>query len=297
MKTAIVTDSNSGITQEEARLSGVFVVPMPVLIDSKQYFEGVTLSQEQFYQKLRDGKVNVSTSQPNPFDVEELWTEILKTHDALVHIPMSSGLSETCSTLSHLAHEKFDKRVFVADNQRISVTQKQSVRDAVKMVAEGKSAEEICSRLVETRAQSSIYIMVDTLKYLKKGGRLTPAAAAIGTLLRIKPILQIQGQKLDKYAKVRRFSDAKKTMLKAIGNDLETRFAELRKQGKLAFFVAHTDNYAAAEQFAQEIREAFPDISVTDCDPLSLSVSCHIGPVLGRIGIVVRIGTAVPMRE
>lgn len=168
MKTAIVTDSNSGITQEEARLSGVFVVPMPVLIDSKQYFEGVTLSQEQFYQKLRDGKVNVSTSQPNPFDVEELWTEILKTHDALVHIPMSSGLSETCSTLSHLAHEKFDKRVFVADNQRISVTQKQSVRDAVKMVAEGKSAEEICSRLVETRAQSSIYIMVDTLKYLKR---------------------------------------------------------------------------------------------------------------------------------
>ena len=272
MKTAIVTDSNSGITQEEARLSGVFVVPMPVLIDSKQYFEGVTLSQEQFYQKLRDGKVNVSTSQPNPFDVEELWTEILKTHDALVHIPMSSGLSETCSTLSHLAHEKYDKRVFV------SVTQKQSVRDAVKMAAEGKSAEEICSRLVETRAQSSIYIMVDTLKYLKKGGRLTPAAAAIGTLLRIKPILQIQGQKLDKYAKVRRFSDAKKTMLKAIGNDLETRFAELRKQGKLALFVAHTDNYAAAEQFAQEIREAFPDIPVTDCDPLSLSVSCHIGP-------------------
>ena len=285
MKTAIVTDSNSGITQEEARLSGVFVVPMPVLIDSKQYFEGVTLSQEQFYQKLRDGKVNVSTSQPNPFDVEELWTEILKTHDALVHIPMSSGLSETCSTLSHLAHEKFDKRVFVADNQRISVTQKQSVRDAVKMVAEGKSAEEICSRLVETRAQSSIYIMVDTLKYLKKGGRLTPAAAAIGTLLRIKPILQIQGQKLDKYAKVRRFSDAKKTMLKAIGNDLETRFAELRKQGKLAFFVAHTDNYAAAEQFAQEIREAFPDISVTDCDPLSLSVSCHIGP--GALAVAV----------
>ena len=255
---------------------------MPVLIDSKQYFEGVTLSQE-----LRDGKVNVSTSQPNPFDVEELWTEILKTHDALVHIPMSSGLSETCSTLSHLAHEKFDKRVFVADNQRISVTQKQSVRDAVKMAAEGKSAEEICSRLVETRAQSSIYIMVDTLKYLKKGGRLTPAAAAIGTLLRIKPILQIQGQKLDKYAKVRRFSDAKKTMLKAIGNDLETRFAELRKQGKLAFFVAHTDNYAAAEQFAQEIREAFPDISVTDCDPLSLSVSCHIGP--GALAVAVSI--------
>ena len=243
---------------------------MPVLIDSKQYFEGVTLSQEQFYQKLRDSKVNVSTSQPNPFDVEELWTEILKTHDALVHIPMSSGLSETCSTLSHLAHEKFDKRVFVADNQRISVTQKQSVRDAVKMAAEGKSAEEICSRLVETRAQSSIYIMVDTLKYLKKGGRLTPAAAAIGTLLRIKPILQIQGQKLDKYAKVRRFSDAKK-----------------RKQGKLAFFVAHTDNYAAAEQFAQEIREAFPDISVTDCDPLSLSVSCHIGP--GALAVAVSI--------
>lgn len=287
MKTAIVTDSNSGITQEEARLSGVFVVPMPVLIDSKQYFEGVTLSQEQFYQKLRDGKVNVSTSQPNPFDVEELWTEILKTHDALVHIPMSSGLSETCSTLSHLAHEKFDKRVFVADNQRISVTQKQSVRDAVKMAAEGKSAEEICSRLVETRAQSSIYIMVDTLKYLKKGGRLTPAAAAIGTLLRIKPILQIQGQKLDKYAKVRRFSDAKKTMLKAIGNDLETRFAELRKQGKLALFVAHTDNYAAAEQFVREIREAFPDISVTDCDPLSLSVSCHIGP--GALAVAVSI--------
>ena len=275
-KIAVITDSNSGITQKQAEQYGVVVVPMPFLIAGETYFEDVTLTHDAFFARLQED-VDISTSQPSPETVMEIWDKALETSEEIVYIPMSSGLSGSCQTAIMLADD-YDGKVQVVNNQRISVTQKQSVLDALTLADQGWSAKQIKEKLEEEKLESSIYIMLDTLKYLKKGGRLTPAAAAIGTLLRIKPILQIQGQKLDKYAKVRRFSDAKKTMLKAIGNDLETRFAELRKQGKLALFVAHTDNYAAAEQFAQEIREAFPDIPVTDCDPLSLSVSCHIGP-------------------
>ncbi len=217
MKTAVITDSNSGITQNEAKELGIYVVPMPVLIDGELFYEDLTLSQEQFYEKLK-ADASVSTSQPNPLDVGEIWAKALKDNDAVVYIPMSSGLSETCRTLQHYAEteEQFKGKVYVVDNQRISITQRQSVMDALKMSKEGKNAEEIYNYLIETKMQSSIYIMVDTLKYLKKGGRLTPAVAAIGTLLKIKPVLQIQGQKLDQYAKVRKLIDAKTTMINAI---------------------------------------------------------------------------------
>lgn len=277
MKTAIVTDSNSGITQDKAKELGIYVVPMPFLIDGEQYFEDLTLTQEQFYEKLKSD-AQVSTSQPSAFDVGELWTKLLKDYDKIIHIPMSSGLSETCNTLTRLAEKEFAGKVYVIDNQRISVTMRQSVIDAMNMVKDGKSAEEICDWLMQTKMQSSIYIMVDTLKYLKKGGRLTPAVAMIGTLLKIKPVLQIQGFKLDQYAKVRKVADAKATMINAIENDLNTRFSELRKQGKIVLAVAHTDNYKEAEIFADELRERFPDCELIDVDPLSLSISCHIGP-------------------
>ena len=277
MKTAIITDSNSGITQKEAKELGINVVPMPFLIDGVQFFEDITLSQSEFYEKLKTD-AQVSTSQPSAFDVSELWTNVLKDYDKIIHIPMSSGLSETCNTLSRLAETDFAGKVYVIDNQRISISQRQSVMDALKMSKEGKTAEEIRDFLMDTKMQSSIYITVATLKYLKKGGRLTPAVAAIGTLLKIKPVLQIQGFKLDQYAKVTKMSAAKEKMIGAIANDLEKRFKDLRAQGKMRIAVAHTDNYEEADKFAEELKEKFPDIPIVFVDPLSLSVSCHIGP-------------------
>lgn len=277
MKIAVVTDSNSGITQDEAKKLGIFVVPMPVLIDGEQFFEDISISQEQFYEKLKSD-AQVSTSQPSAYDVGELWSGILKDYDRIIHIPMSSGLSETCHTLQHLAETEFSGKVYVIDNQRISITMRQSVLDAIKMVDEGKSAEEISYFLTQTKLQSSIYIMVDTLKYLKKGGRLTPAVAAIGTLLKIKPVLQIQGEKLDQFAKVRKVADAKITMINAIRHDLETRFSQQREQGKMTIAVAHTQSFDEAELFKTELIQEFPDVKFTFINPLSLSVSCHIGP-------------------
>lgn len=277
MKTAIVTDSNSGITQKEAKELGIFVVPMPFLIDGEQFFEDISLSQEEFYEKLKSD-AQVSTSQPSAFDVGELWTEILKDYDKIIHIPMSSGLSQTCATLDNLAKTEYAGKVYVIDNQRISVTQRQSVMDSLAMSREGKTAEEIRDYLLDTKMQASIYIMVDTLKYLKKGGRLTPAVAAIGTLLKIKPVLQIQGFKLDQFAKVRKLADAKKTMISALAKDLDERFADLRKAGKMTIAIAHTENLEEAKVFAEELKSAFPDVEFTYINPLSLSVSCHIGP-------------------
>lgn len=289
MKTAIVTDSNSGITQSMAKELGISVVPMPVLIDTDIFYEDLTITQEQFYEKLKSD-ASVSTSQPNPIAVGEIWDEVLKTADEIVYIPMSSGLSETCHTLQHYAEteERFKGKVFVVDNQRISITQRQSVLDALKLAKEGKSGKEIADWLIETKMQASIYIMVDTLKYLKKGGRLTPAVAAIGTLLRIKPVLQIQGFKLDQYAKVRKLVDAKTTMINALKKDFTTRFKDLVAEGKMSIAIAHTENTAEAEKFKAELQEAFPDIEVTFIDPLSLSVSCHIGPGALACGCMVR---------
>ena len=279
MKVAVITDSNSGITQAEAKELGIFVVPMPVLIDGEIFYEDLTLSQPQFYEKLL-GDVNISTSQPTPGDVAELWRKVLKDYDSIVHIPMSSGLSETCHTLSHLAEseEEFAGKVFVVDNQRISVTQRQSAIDALNMAKDGKSAEEIRDWLMKTKMQSSIYIMVDTLKYLKKGGRLTPAVAMIGTLLKIKPVLQIQGEKLDQYKKVRKLVDAKTEIIGALKHDFETRFKDIVEAGKMTVSIAHTQNLAEAEKFREELKAAFPKVEFTFINPLSLSVSVHIGP-------------------
>lgn len=277
MKTAIVTDSNSNITQKEAKELGIKVVPMPFLIDGKQYLDDVNLSQEEFYEKLR-GDVQISTSQPSTYDVGEIWTELLKEYDKIIHIPMSSGLSETCNTLTHFAESEFKDKVYVIDNQRISITMRQAVLDALKMTKEGKTAEEIRDYLLATKMQSSIYIMVDTLKYLKRGGRITPAVAMIGTLLKIKPVLQIQGYKLDQYAKVRKLAEAKKVMSDAIAHDLDTRFKELREQGKMALALAHTQNEQEAMTFKAELEQRFPDLKVICVSPLSLSVACHIGP-------------------
>ncbi|MDE7167867.1 MAG: DegV family protein [Clostridia bacterium] len=289
MKTAIITDSNSGITQSEAKELGIYVVPMPVLIDGELYYEDLTLSQEQFYEKLKSD-ANVSTSQPNPLDVGEIWAKALKDNDAVIYIPMSSGLSETCHTLQHHAEteEQFKGKVYVVDNQRISITQRQSVMDSIKIAKEGKTAEEIYKYLMDTKMQSSIYIMVDTLKYLKKGGRLTPAVAAIGTLLKIKPVLQIQGLKLDQYAKVRKLVDAKTTMLNAIKKDFETRFKDVVASGKMTVAVAHTENLEEAKKFKEEIQSAFPNVEFTFINPLSLSVSCHIGPGALAIGCAIK---------
>lgn len=276
-KIRIVTDSNSGITQKEAEKLGISVIPMPFLIDGEEYFEDINLTQEQFYQHLR-GDAAVSTSQPSVASVTELWDALLQEEDCeIIHIPMSSGLSESYHTAQTLAKE-YAGRVHVVDNQRISVTQKQSVFDAMKLIELGKSAGEIVEYLTATAKDSSIYISLETLTYLKKGGRLTPAAALVGSILRIKPVLQIQGEKLDAYKKVFSTKQAKQEMIGALRHDLTTRFAQFRADGEMTISIAHTDNFAEAEIFRRELEEAFPDIPVLYVDPLSLSVSCHIGP-------------------
>ena len=277
MKTAIVTDSNSGITQALSADLGVYTIPMPFLINGEQFHEDINLTQEQFYEKLKDDKAQISTSQPSAYDVGELWKKLLGEYDDIVCIPMSSGLSETCHTLTHLAETEFAGKVYVVDNRRISITQKSSVLDAIELSKQGKSAKEIAEILTERAMQASIYIMVDTLKYLKKGGRLTPAVAMIGTLLKIKPVLQIQGAKLDQFAKPRNFVKAKQIMLDAIKSDLGNRFADLVKEGKMKISVAYTDKDDEAKIFRQEAEEAL-GMPMEFVDPLSLSVSCHIGP-------------------
>lgn len=277
MKIAIVTDSNSGMTQAVSKELGIYTIPMPFLIDGEQYLEDINLTQEQFYEKLKDDTAQVSTSQPSAYDVGELWKKLLETYDQIVCIPMSSGLSNTCHTLMQLAETEFAGKVFVVDNRRISITQKSSVLDAIELANQGKSGEEIADALMESSMNASIYIMVDTLKYLKKGGRLTPAVALIGTLLKIKPVLQIQGAKLDQFAKPRNLLKAKQIMIDAIKADLENRFADIVKKGKMRISIAYTDKDDEAKVFRKEVEEAF-GMSVEFVDPLSLSVSCHIGP-------------------
>ncbi len=273
-KVAIVTDSNSGITQEMGKQLGIYVLPMPFTIDGKEYFEGITLSQEEFYERLLQD-ADIATSQPSPESVMNLWKEALQEYEELVHIPMSSGLSGSCETAVALSQD-FDGRVEVVNNQRISITQRRSVMDAIALAEQGKSAAEIRKQLEQEKMESSIYITLTTLKYLKKGGRITPAAAAIGTMLRLKPVLQIQGEKLDAFSKARTLNQAKTTMLDAIRNDMESRFGGIDAH-RVYLDVAHTNNYEEAEKFKAEIEAAFPGFQVGYVDPLSLSVSCHIG--------------------
>lgn len=272
-KIAIVMDSNSGITQEMGKTMGIHVIPMPFFIDGELFLEDITLTQEEFYKRLGEDS-DISTSQPSPGEVMECWDELLKEYDEIVHIPMSSGLSSTCHAAQSLSQE-YEGKVCVVDNQRISVTQKQSVEDAIVLRDAGKSASEIKEILEAEKLQASIYITVDTLKYLKKGGRVTPAAAALGTVLNLKPVLQIQGEKLDAFSKVRGWKAAKRTMLKAIEKDLNDRFADVREDMVLG--MAYTCSKEEAQEWKQEIAEKFPEYEIVE-GPLSLSVACHIGP-------------------
>lgn len=273
-KIAVVTDSNSGVTQSQAKALGLYVLPMPFMINEEPFYEDITLSQEQFYQRLSEN-ANVITSQPSPEEVMKLWDELLESYDEIVHIPMSSGLSGSCQSARMLA-EEYDGRVQVVNNQRISVTQRQSALDALALIGKGMDAAAVKEVLEADKFNSSIYIMLDTLYYLKKGGRITPAAAALGTILRLKPVLQIQGEKLDAFAKARTVSQGKTIMMNAIKADMEKRFGGAAPDN-IWLQIAYTYDREAAEQFKEQVEEAFPGFDV-HMDPLSLSIACHIGP-------------------
>ena len=274
-KVAIVTDSNSGISQENAQQLGLYVLPMPFNINSDTYYEDISLSREEFYKYL-EGDADIMTSQPSIDAVLSLWDGLLEEYDQVVHIPMSSGLSGSCDTALALARD-YEGKVFVVNNQRISVTLRQSALNALLLAKEGKTGEEILRILEEQRLDATIYLVLDTLKYLKKGGRVTPAAAALGTILRIKPVLQIQGDKLDAFAKARTIKQAKSIMIDAVKKDIERRFQVDGSPENIEVWIAHSNNKEAAEEFKEELQTVFPghDIMIAD---ISLSVACHTGP-------------------
>lgn len=274
-RVAVATDSNSGITQEEAKRLGVTVLPMPFYIDGQLYLEGIDLSSEEFYEKLTSSR-DISTSMPAVGDVMDCWNRLLKDYEEVVYIPMSSGLSSSCLTARNFAEEEYQGKVFVVDNHRISVTLKLSVIEAKKMADAGKSADQIRRVLEKTAHESSIYITLDTLEYLKRGGRLTPAAAMIGTLLHIKPVLQIQGEKLDTFAKARTIKQAKQIMLDAVASDLRNRFAGL-PMSDITISMAQIQSREEADLFRQEARALWPDQEII-IDPLPSSIACHLGP-------------------
>lgn len=275
-KVGILTDSSSGIRQAEAAQLGISVLPMPFFINNETLYEDINLTQETFYERLTDG-AEISTSMPAVGDLTERWDELLEEYDELVYIPLSSGLSSSCETAYMMSQdEAYKDRVYVVNNQRISVTQKQSVLNARELAAAGKSGAEIREILEAEKFESSIYIMVDTLYYLKKGGRITPAAAALGTLLKLKPVLQIQGEKLDAFAKARTVKQAKSIMIKAMKEDYAGRFHN-PDDTAMQLCIAYTGDAAAAEEFKQEVMQEFPGMSII-MDPLSLNVACHIGP-------------------
>jgi DegV family protein with EDD domain len=271
---AILTDSNSGITQEEAATTGIYVIPMPFFINGEQFFEGINLTQEEFYKRLAED-ADISTSQPSVGEIQDKWDSLLKEYDELVFIPMSSGLSGTCQTASMLA-EDYNGKVAVVNNQRISVTLRQSVLDAKLLADKEYSAAQIKEILEREKMESSIYITLETLKYLKKGGRITAAAAAVGTVLKIKPVLQIQGEKLDAFAKARGKAAAKKIMLGAMQEDMNSRFSQAASQGRMHMEAAYTGNREEAEEWATVIKEMYPQFDF-HLAPLSLSIACHIG--------------------
>lgn len=273
-KIAIVTDSNSGITQAQAKELGIYVLPMPFMINNETFYEDITLTQEEFYRRLAEG-AEVITSQPTPESVMNLWDELLQDYDEVVHIPMSSGLSGSCQSAIMLAQD-YEGKVEVVNNQRISVTQRQSALDALQLSKQGMNARQIKDFLEQDKFNSSIYIMLDTLYYLKKGGRITPAAAALGTILRLKPVLQIQGDKLDAFAKARTVSQGKSIMINAIRSDMEKRFGGATPDN-IWLQIAYSYDREAALQLKEEVQAQFPGFEI-HVDPLSLSVSCHIGP-------------------
>lgn len=285
MKTAIITDSNSGITRELGEQWGVRIVPMPIIIENETYYEGVDLLPEEFFRMLREGK-SVSTSQPAPEDILRLWEEALSSgYDEVVYIPMTSGLSSSCQTALILAAD-FGGRVQVADNHQISVPLKNAVRDALALAEAGLSAQEIKARLEAVGMDSLIYIGVDTLEYLKKGGRVTPAAAAMGTVLGIKPLLTIKGEKLDTFAKVRGTRQCKARLLEAMKKSVEEYRAkgwDIRVDASGSF-----DRREEEEEWLALAAQAFPGEPV-QYDPLTLSIASHTGPGAFAMGISRRI--------
>lgn len=284
-KVVIVTDSNSGITKEEGMKRGIIVVPMPFTINGEEYFENISISQEKFFELL-EKDADVKTSQPSQYYLEELWKDLLKDYESLVYIPMTSGLSGTCEN-AKLYAEKFNGKVIVVDNLRISAPQKISVYEASELAKQGKSALEIRDYLESTKDKFSIYITLNTLKYLKKGGRITPAAATLGSMLKLKPILYTRGQSFDKYAVTMSFNQAKKRMIEKIKSELETEFKEEYLQGKMELLVAYTKIKEEAMKFKEEIENAFPNMKVLCVDPLSLSIACHTGDGALGIGICI----------
>ena len=283
MRICVITDDNSGFTKKEAAEIGIKVLRMPIIVDGEVFFQDENLSYDQFFKFLEEDK-DIKTSQPSPGDVLKIWDEALKEYDAIIHIPMTSGLSESCHSAQLLAEqEEYKGKVFVVDNHRISITLKRSVYDALNLIKQGKNPAEIKQILEETKSDSSIFVMVDTLKYLKKGGRVTPAGAALGATLHVKPVLQIMGGKLDAYAKVMGVKKAKRTMLDAIQHDLENKFKNYSKD-ELDFAVAYTYDEEASIEWQKEVEEKF-GVTNTIRNPLSLSVSTHIGP--GALAIAV----------
>lgn len=274
MRIAAATDSNSGITQEQAKQLGVHVLPMPFIIDGQMYYEGVDLTHEEFFRRMEEG-ADITTSQPSPGEVTDFWDKLLEEYDAVVYIPMSSGLSGSCQTAMLLA-EDYEGKVYVVNNQRISVTQMQSVLDARDLIKKGYAAAQIRNILEETKFDSSIYVTVTTLKYLKKGGRITPAAAMLGTLLQIKPVLTIQGEKLDAFSKARTLKQGKTIMMTALKKDLETRFHDPEARHTW-LEIAYTCSDEMAQEFKETVAEIYPDANICIA-PLSLSIACHIGP-------------------
>ena len=278
-KIGIVTDTNSGLTALEAAQSGVALMPMPFTVNGANYVENVNMDCREFFERLAGG-ASVATSQPSPEDVTRCWDEALETHDQIIYIPMSSALSGSCQSAALFAQD-YPGRVFVVDNRRISISQKQSVYDALKWADEGLDAAAIVQKLMDTALDASIYLTVNDLKYLKKGGRVTPSVAAIGTVLNIKPVLQIQGGKLDTYRKVRGLHAAQHTMVEAIRQDLETRFAGV----PMILRTAYTGDADIGRVWNAQVQEQFPQFTVTG-DPLPISIACHVGPGTLALGLI-----------
>ena len=274
-KVVVVTDSNAGISQEEAAALGVVVVPMPFTIDGEEYLEGISITQDEFYEKL-NANLDVMTSQPSEDYLENLWRDLLAQYDEVLYIPMSSGLSATCENAKGYANN-FDGKVYVVDNTRISVTQRESVMEALTMISQDIPTIEIKDRLEETGKDNSIYILLDTLKYLKKGGRISKASAMLGDMFKLKPILTSDGGAFEKYAVTFTLEQAKKKMIQKAKQDLEGRFKEQYEKGQMVISVGYTNCRDKALKFFSEVSAAFPDVPIHYMDPLSLSVSCHIG--------------------
>lgn len=280
-KIGIITDSNSGITQNEAKILNITVIPMPFTINGEEYLEDINITQDEFYQKLEAG-AEVKTSQPNQRYLEELWTNLLKEYSELVYIPMSSGLSGTCENAKRYALN-FNGKVWVVDNLRISLSQKESVFEAMEMAKLGKSGKEIKDYLERTKGKSSIYIVMGVLKYMKKGGRISPAAAVLGDLLKLKPILFTRGDKFEKCAITMSLNQAKKKIIEQFKKELDGEFKFDYEIGNMVISTAYTKDNAEALKFKDELIKEFPKLTFRWVDPLSLSVSCHIGP--GALGV------------